>query len=223
MKSLALLLFIGLIAVGILACGGETAESTDIPAAPTVAPTQAPAEPTQAPAPTDAPEPTAVPTDTPEPTAAPEPTEPPAPPTAEPTQASEPTETPEPTAAPTNTPEPEPTAAPTNTPEPTPEPTAEPQPTIATILAPLGDNLRFVAYLDRATQTWQVYDPSGNFKPEDITLPPNMEIPDASDIKALTELTPREVYAFVVKENQTVELNGNSYTIIAGGDFVVWK
>ena len=94
---------------------------------------------------------------------------------------------------------------------------------IAADLAPLGDNLLFVAYLDRATQTWQVYDPTGNFNPEDIPLPPGMAVPDASEIGALTELEPGEIYTIVLNENTTVELNGNSYTMFADGDFLVWQ
>ena len=145
------------------------------------------------------------------------------------TPAPEPTATPEP--EPTATQEPEPTATlepePMATPEPeptaTPEPTAEPKPAIASDLAPLGDNLRFVAYLDRATQKWFVYDATGDFKPEDIPLPPGMTVPDASDIGALTELEPGEVYTIVLNENQVVVLNGNSYNIFADGDFLVWK
>ena len=231
MKQLALLVLIGLTIVGILACGGETAEPTDAPA-PTVAPTQPAAVPTEPPAPADTPVPAATatpaptpePTDTPAPaptaTSAPEPTATPEPePTA--TTAPEPTATPEP--APTATPEPEPTTAPEPTATLTPEPTAEPDLSISSDLAPLGDNLRFVAYLDRATQKWFVYDATGDFRPEDIPLPPGMAVPDASDIGALTELEPGEVYTIVLNENQTVELNGNSYSIFADGDFLVWR
>lgn len=240
MKRLALLAFIGLTIVAILACGGETAEPTDA-TVPTAAPTQPPAGPTDAPAPTGDPEPTAAPTDAPEPTTTPEP------PTAEPESTAEPTAEPEPTATPqpepeptpTSAPEPEPTpmptTAPTATPEPTAAPTATPMPTpepeptaarelpIAADLAPLGNNLQFVAYLDSATQTWKIYDTTGDFKPEDIPLPPGTAVPPASDIGALTELQPGEVYTFVLNEDQTVELDGNSYTIRAGGVYVVWK
>ena len=88
---------------------------------------------------------------------------------------------------------------------------------------PLGDNLRLVAYLDRATQTWQVYAPTGDFKPEDIPLPPGMEVPDASEIGVLTALMPGTIYTFVVKDDQTVELNSNSYTFYAGGQYTVWR
>ena len=238
MKQLAILLFTGLMVAALFACGGETAEPTDAPV-PTAAPTQPAAQPTNTPAPTDTPAPTATtapppaPTDTPVPaptaTSAPEPTATPEP---EPTAIPEPTATPEP--EPTATPEPEPTAtpeaptatpepAPTATPAPAPEPTAEPELPIAADLAPLGDNLRLIAYLDRATQSWKVYAPTGDFKPEDIPLPPGMAAPDASDIGALTELEPGEIYTIVLNENQAVELNGNSYNIYANSDFLVWK
>ena len=230
MKQLAILLFTGLMVVTFFACGGETPEPTDAPV-PTVAPTQPAAEPTDPPAPTATPAPTPAPTDTPVPaptaTSAPEPTATPEP---EPTAIPEPTATPEP--EPTATPEPEPTAtpeAPTATPEPAPTatpapaPTAEPELPIAADLALLGDNLRLVAYLDRATQSWQVYAPTGDFKPEDIPLPPGMEVPDASEIGVLTALMPGTIYSFVVKDDQTVELNSNSYTFYAGGQYVVWR
>lgn len=231
MKQFAVMVLIGLTIAGILACGGETVDPTSTPA-PAAAATQPPAEPSITPAPTDTPEPTA--TSVPEPTATPEPTAIPAPsPTAAPTptEAPEPTPTatpapaptavPEPTATPvpTATPEPEPTA----TPAPTPEPTQEPEPPIAIDLAPLGDNLLLVAYLDRANQKWFVYDATGDFKPEDIPLPPGMGVPEASEIGALSELEPGEIYTFVVNENQTVELGGNSFTFYEGGNLQAWK
>ena len=229
MKSLALLVLIGLITAGILACGGETSEPTSAPS-PAAAATQLPAEPTNTPAP----EPTAVPTEPPAPTATPVPQATPQP---EPTATSAPETTPEPsptaTSAPEPTPEPEPTATPIPEPTPEPEPTAVPDPTavptaepqlpIAADLAPLGDNLRFVVYLDSATQSFFVYDADGSFKPEDIPAPPGMEIPDASAIGVLTELVPDEIYIFVLNEKQTVELAGNSYTIYPNGDYVPWK
>ena len=220
MKQLALLLVLGLMAASILACGGDSAEPTEA-TAPIAVATQPPAAPTDTPAPTQVPEPTAAPTNTPQATPAPEPTEPP--PTAVPTAPPAPTETPTAVPDPTATPEPEPTA--TATPQPTaiPAPTAVPEPSIAADVAPLGNNLLFVAYLDRATQTWQVYDHSGEFKPEDILLPPGMTVPRESDIVALTELIPDEVYIFELIDEQTVEMNGNEYTIYAGGDYVVWR
>ena len=90
-------------------------------------------------------------------------------------------------------------------------------------MAPLGDNLRFVAFLNRATQKWSVYDATGNFKPEDIPLPPGQAVPDASEIGSLTELVPKEVYYFVVKEKQTAELNGNSMVFYRGNNILQWK
>lgn len=94
---------------------------------------------------------------------------------------------------------------------------------IASDLAPLGDNLRFVAYLDRATQKWFVYDAAGDFKPEDIPLLPGQEVPDESEIGDLTELVPRNIYNFVVRENQTVELNGNEFIFYVGNNPLPWK
>lgn len=231
MKQLALLVLIGLTIVGILACGGETAEPTAAPQ-PTVASTlpaaiptnpPAPAD-TPVPAPTDAPAPKPEPTDTPPPvataTSAPTPTATPAPePTATPEPAPTATQEPEPTP----TPEPEPTATTEPTATPAPEPTPEPEPAIASDLAPLGDNLRFVAYLDRATQKWFVYDATGHFQPEDIPLPPGMAVPDASDIGALTELVPGAIYTFVVDEGQTVELGGSPYIFYAGSNLLPWQ
>ena len=227
MKSLALLVLIGLITAGILACGGETSEPTSVPS-PAAAATQLPAEPANTPAP----EPTAVPTEPPAPTATPVPQATPQP---EPTATSAPEPTPEPSPTATSAPEPTPEADPTATPipDPTPEPTAVPDPTavptaepqlpIAADLAPLGDNLRFVVYLDSATQSFFVYDADGNFTIEDLPLPPGMETPDPSGIGDLTELVPDTVYTFVVKEKQTIELNGRTETFYQGGNFLVWK
>ena len=233
MKQLALLFFVGLTVIAVLACGGETAEPTEAPA-PTVAPTRPPAVPTDQPAPTDAPAPMPEPTNTPapaptatpapEPTATPEPEPTPAPtPEPDPTPAPEPTATPEP--EPTATPEPEPTATPqpTNTPAPTPEPTAEPELSIALDLAPLGDNLRFVAYLDRATQKWFVYDAAGDFSPEDLPLPPMTKAPDPSEISSLTELVPGQIYSFVVYEQQTAEFDRLTEIFYVGRNDILWR
>ena len=231
MKQLTLLVLIGLSIVGILACGGETAEPTDSPA-PTVAPTQPPVVPTDPPEPTDTPAPTPEPTDTPVPaptaTNVPEPTDAPDPiPTA--TAAPEPTATPEPTAPATLEPDPTATLEPTApaTPEPTaaptPEPTAEPELPIAADLAPMGANLRFLAYLDRASQKWFVYDATGDFKPEDLPLPPQAEAPDPSEIGTLNELVAGQIYTFIVNEQQTVEFENFTETFYPGRNDIPWR
>lgn len=246
MKLFAILILSGLLAITIIACGGDTASPTA-----TSAPAASSAQATQPPAPTSttAPEPTVAPTEAPEPTAMPEPTateapeptampEPTTPPTPEPTATTAPTPTatpePEPTATPqpeaAATPEPDPTATPepTTTPTLTPTPTPEPKPTpvpvlpIAEDLAPLGDNLLWVAYFDGATQTLSAYDPNGTFMPEDA-LPPGLSVPDPSEIGELTELVSLRIYNVKVSEGMEVELNGASVTLYAGLNSLFWR
>ena len=139
------------------------------------------------------------------------------------TPAPEPTATPQP--EPTPTPEPEPTATlePEPTATPAPEPTAEPDLSIASDLAPLGDNLRFVAYLDRAIQKWFVYDATGDFKPEDLPLPPRAEAPDPSEIGALTELVTGQIYSFIVNEQQTAQFERFTEIFYAGRNDILWR
>ena len=248
MKLFAILILSGLLAITIIACGGDSASPTNTPgtAAGSAQATQPPAptsttapEPTVAP--TEAPEPTAMPkptaTEAPAPTAMPDPTalpDPTTPPTPEPTATTAPTPTatpkPEPTATPqpeaTATPEPDPTATPEPTTTPTPTPTPEPDPTpvlpIAEDLAPLGDNLLWVAYFEGATQTLSAYDPSGTFKPEDA-LPPGLSVPDPSEIGELTELVSLRIYNVMVSEGMEVELNGAIVTLYAGLNSLFWR
>ena len=149
--------------------------------------------------PTAVPTPALVPTNTPQPSPTPSPTDTPIP---------EPTDTPEPT----------PTAEPTSTPE----PTTEPEPAIATDIAPLGDNLLWVAHFDSRTQSLSVYDPSGTFSPEKA-LPPGQDVPDPSEIGQLTTLVPGQIYLFWVEQKQTVELNGQTETFWEGGNQILWK
>ena len=222
MKHLAVLVLFSILVVALIACG-EEAEPTN-----TVVPTSSASEPTSPPEPTDTPvpEPTAVPTETPAPTPEPAPTDTPVPdPTATPEPTAVPTAEPTPTPAPTVTPAPQPTAAPkpTAVPEPTAAPTAEPLLPIAADLAPLGDNLRFVVYLDRETQTFKVYDADGNFTIDDLPLPPQTEAPDPSTIGELTELVSGQIYDFVVKEDQTVQLQGRSEVFYSGSNQLLWK
>ena len=240
MKLFAILILSGLLAITIIACGGDTASPTA-----TSAPAASSAQATQPPAPTSttAPEPTVAPTEAPEPTAMPEPTateapaptampEPTTPPTPEPTATTAPTPTATPEPEPTATPQPEAAATPepdpTDTPEPTPVPTTTPEPDptpvlpIAEDLAPLGDNLLWVAYFDGATQTLSAYDPNGTFKPEDA-LPPGLSVPDPSEIGELTELVSLRIYNVKVSEDMEVELNGASVTLYAGLNSLFWR
>ncbi len=228
MRKLIAIVLIGLISVAIAACGGDSVEPTDtaLPASATEAPTQAPDTPTPAPTATAAPTNTPTPTNTPVPTVAPVPT-----PTSPPrTAAPEPTATPVPTPAPTATPVPVPTEAPT--PAPTPEPTAtleptatpEPEPAenpVAADLAPLGDNLLWVAHFDNITKEWSVYDPSGTFSPDSLPLV-GQDVPDASSIGELSALVPRQIYWLMMSDAQTAVLGGVSRTLVSGLNGVPW-
>ena len=222
MKLLAAFLCLGLLALSVIACGSETAEpaNTPVPATPTqpaASPTVVPVvAPTATTSPTQAPTPEPLPTDTPvpepEPTAAPEPTA-----TQEPTVTPEPT----PTLAPAHTATPEPTAVPE--PLATSEPTPEPELPIATDLAPLGDNLLWVAYFDNRTKQWSVYDHSGTFSPDKLPLPPGENVPDASAVGPLTELLVKSIYWISLSESQTVQLGDQTQTFSAGANFIAWK
>ena len=199
MKRLALLLFVGLMPAAILACGkptpDQTIEGTQVASVPTA---------------------TSLPISTSVSAAASQPTEEPAP-TAAPTA----TPVPAPTAAPAPTSAPVPTA--TSAPTATPAPTTASQSAIAATLAPLGDNLRFVATVDTETQRWLIYDSTGDFTPEDIYLFSHKGTPPASEIGVLTELKTGWFYIFVVNENQTVELGGISYTFYRGSNPIAWR
>ena len=241
MRKLIAIVLIGLISVAIAACGGDSVEPTNtaLPASATEAPTQAPDTPTPAPTATAAPTNTPTPTNTPAPvptaTAVPVPTEAPtvAPtPEPEPTAAPEPTSTPVPTPVPMATPVPAPTEAPTVAPTPEPEPTAAPEPTatpepepvenpVAADLAPLGDNLLWVAHFDNATKEWSVYDPSGTFSPDLLPLV-GQDVPDASAIGELSALVPRQIYWLMVSDAQTAVLGGVSRNLVSGLNGVPW-
>lgn len=147
-------------------------------------------------------------------------------PTPQPTNTPTPTATPRPTntPAPTATPQPPPTARPTNTPPPTtpaPSPTADLQP-IAAALAPLGDNLLWVAHYDNPTGRISVYDPSGAFSPESLPLPPDLSLDDASSLPALTHLVSGKIYFVAVREQQQVVLGNEIRNLTAGVNFLTW-
>ena len=227
MKLLAAILCTGLVALAVVACGSETPDptSTSAPATsataaaeqPTARPTDPPA-PTAAPTATPAPEPE--PTDTPEP----EPTDTPAP---APTDAPEPTPVPEPTATPEPAPEPTATQAPDSTATPmpaaTPEPTQAPELPITKDLAPLGDNLLWVAYFDNRTKQLSVYDHSGTFTPDKLPLPPGEPVPDPSEVGVLTELVVKNIYWVSVNQAQSVQLGSQVQSFSAGVNFIAWR
>ena len=166
------------------------------------------------------PSPTAAPVPTTTPTAAPEPTTAPTP-SPSPTAQPEPDSTEAPTVAPNAGTTAPPEAAPTTTPEPEPE-SEPPDDPIAVNLAPLGDNLLWVAHYDNSTQRLSVYDPSGAFSPEMI-LPPGQESPDASEIDTLTNPTPGQIYILSVAQDQTVDLQGNRVFLAEGTNFILWR
>ena len=86
----------------------------------------------------------------------------------------------------------------------------------------MGDNLLWVSHYDNATQQLSVYDPSGTFSPE-LVLPPGQEPPDESAIAALTNLTPGQIYFLSVEQAQTADLQGNTFTLNEGVNFVLWR
>ena len=201
--KLAAIAIIGLLAAGIIACGGssDAPDPTNTAAPPTAAltPDTPTPQPTDTPAPTDTPRPT----DTPAPPATPRPTNPP---------------------APTATPQPPPTARPTDTPPPAtpaPTPTAGLQP-VADALSPLGDNLLWVAHYDNPTGRISVYDPSGAFSPEALPLPPDLSLDDASSLPALTHLVAGKIYFVAVSEQQQVVLGNEIRNLTAGVNFLTW-
>ena len=89
-------------------------------------------------------------------------------------------------------------------------------------MAPLGDNLLWVAHYDNSTQRLSVYDPSGTFSPE-MVLPPGQEPADASEIATLTSLMPGQIYFLSVEQSQTVDLRGNPFTFNKGVEFLLWR
>lgn len=228
MKLLAAILCTGLVALAVVACGSEAPDPTSTSAPATAAAEQPTARPTDSPAPTAAP--TATPAPEPEPTDTPAPA---------PTDAPEPTPVPEPTATPEPAPEPTATQAPDSTatpmpaatpePSPAPEATATPEPTqapelpITKDLAPLGDNLLWVAYFDNRTKQLSVYDHSGTFTPDKLPLPPGEPVPDPSEVGVLTELVVKNIYWVSVNQAQSVQLGSQVQSFSAGVNFIAWR
>lgn len=212
LRKFAVLALIGLLAAAITACGGASEPAT----------TAAPA--TEIPSPTPRPTETAAPTTTPRPTNTPAPTA-----TPRPTATPNPTATPRPTPTPesTATPRPTVTSNPTATPRPTatPEPTATPRPArepIADALATLGDNLQWAAHYDNATGQISVYDPSGSFSLDALSLPPGLSIDDSDALPALTHLVHEEIYFVSLSRAQQVVLRNKIRNLSPGVNFLTW-
>ena len=216
LSKFAALTLIALLAAAITACGGNGASepaTTTAPATATPAPTPRPTDtiaPTATPRPTNTPEPTASPesTATPRPTATPNPTA---------TAMPDPTATPRPT----NTPNPTATPRPTAMPEPTttPRPLREP---IANALAPLGDNLQWAAHYDNATGQISVYDPTGSFSLDALSLPPGLSIDDSAALPTLTHLATGQIYFVSLIQAQQVVLGNEIRNLSPGVNFLTW-
>ena len=89
-------------------------------------------------------------------------------------------------------------------------------------LAPLGDNLQWVAHFDNETKKWSVYDPSGTFTPAALTVPSIIVPSSADEIGQLTELVRGKPYFFAVVRDVTVQLGGSSRELTAGANPVSW-
>ena len=202
LKQFATIGLIALLAAGIIACGGGDApEPAATVAAPATA-TPAPDTPTPRPADTIAPTATPRPTNTPRPTATAAPTA-----TATPRPAA--TATPQPTAMPDPTATPQPT--------PTPRPASEP---VADALAPLGDNLLWVAHYDNATRRISVYDPSGAFTVDALPVPTGLSLDDSDSLPEITHLIPRQIYFVNVSRPQQLVLGDQIINLVAGVNFL---
>ena len=208
LSKFAALTLIALLTAAITACGGDGASEPAATTAPAIA----------------TPAPTPRPTDTIAPTATPRPTNTPAP---QSTATAAATPQPTATAAPTATPQPTATAAPIVTPQPTatPAPIVTPQPLgepIADALSPLGDNLQWAAHYDNATGQISVYDPSGSFSLDALSLPPGLSIDDSAPLPALTHLATGQIYFVSLNRAQQVVLGDAIRNLSAGVNFLTW-
>ena len=93
---------------------------------------------------------------------------------------------------------------------------------IETDLAPLGDNLQWVAHFDNETKKWSVYDPSGAFTLEALAVPSFVVPSSAVEIGQLTDLVHGELYFLAVARDVTVQLGGSSRELTAGVNTVNW-
>ena len=92
---------------------------------------------------------------------------------------------------------------------------------VAQAFAPLGSNLRWVAFYDSEAQDWLLYDPHGTFSPDQLVTPAGS--PDPNTAGSLTHIEAREVYQVAVTNTQTVSLGGRSRSLTGGGyNFVLW-
>ena len=86
---------------------------------------------------------------------------------------------------------------------------------VAEAFAPLGSNLRWVAFFDGEVQDWLLYDPNGTFSPTELVTP--FGSPDPNTIGFLTHIESGEIYNVSVTNTQTVTLGGRSRNLSGGG------
>ena len=92
---------------------------------------------------------------------------------------------------------------------------------VAQAFAPLGSNLRWVAFFDGEVQDWLLYDPNGTFSPTELVTP--FGSPDPNTIGVLTHIESGQIYNVSVTNTQTVTLGGRSRNLTGGGyKQVVW-
>ena len=92
---------------------------------------------------------------------------------------------------------------------------------VAEAFAPLGSNLRWVAFFDGEVQDWLLYDPNGTFSPTELVTP--FGSPDPNTIGVLTHIESGEIYNVSVTNTQTVTLGGRSRNLSGGGyNLVPW-
>ena len=92
---------------------------------------------------------------------------------------------------------------------------------VAEAFAPLGNNLRWVAFYDSEMQDWLLYDPNGTFSPDQLVTPAGS--PDPNTAGVLSEMVAGEIYQVAVTNTQTVNLGGRSRNLTGVGyKQVVW-
>ena len=92
---------------------------------------------------------------------------------------------------------------------------------VAQAFAPLGSNLRWVAYFDSEAQEWLLYDPSGTFSPTELMTPAGS--PDPNTAGVLTQMVDLEIYYVGITNDQTATLGGRARNLRVGRlNFFPW-
>ena len=92
---------------------------------------------------------------------------------------------------------------------------------VAQAFAPVGSNLRWVAYFDSEAQEWLLYDPSGTFSPTELMTPAGS--PDPNTAGVLTQMVDLEIYYVGVTNDQTATLGGRARNLRVGRlNFFPW-